>query len=264
MLVGDDVRPRKVYNQIMKHFHSSEISCVPDNNADFQNTKLLRTVEQYADIILSSHDQSILAKRPFWQYCLPVEVPGETLAKVVANQRPQICSNANAMATKGTGLFLGVIQELECFKLRYDIRFHSNVLESSMLYSFAVSDIVIENLRLPMYGKTAVQAMMLGCIPVTSCNVELMPFPENRPTWKVTAKNIGPRVLELLQMPNSQRFSLQQECINFSNRHHSAGAFVEGVAELLNGNRPNASFEIAHKSTFLEYAESNGIFLVNK
>ena len=255
--VGDDIRPRKLYNKIIENYYKNKCHNLPENDSDEINTLTLKTVESYADIILSTHDQSILASRPFWCTTFPVEVPGVWQERAKNPSRPLICSNTNGFSSKGTSYFLDFIEKAVSLNLSYDVRFHSTISERDLIKSFGSSDFVIENLLIPYYGKTGVQAMLSGCVPVVAGFCDLFPFPDARPVWEITIPSLFERLVELINLPNNERRRLQSECEIYARKFHSIEAFREGLSSLIRGSSPGETFSFVQESAFAKFAREN-------
>ena len=244
--VGGDVRPYGQYVEWMKSFGSvfSDDFSPPDSyEEDAKAIRCYQVVEKYADLIVSTIDQSFHGTRDFYQGMVPCE-PLEDQWLYSIDPSPVRCLHVPSSDLKGTGLFVSSIMDLAAQHVPISLTVGRGISHDVLMREMRGYHVMLDELFFPRHGMQAVEAMMRGCIVVAGDNTTISPSyaGEERPIFTVATHNIVERLRDLFTTDPSQLLAMRARSRAFAERNHDFRLVSAALMDLLESGKESRFF----------------------
>jgi len=197
----------------------------------------MRMAEQYADVVLSVPNNSMLAVRPYQHFFVPVNLSAY-IGQFPARNIPVVVHAPSDKGIKGTGKILAALERLKREGVRFELRMLHGVTHQKVLSELADADVAIDQLNLPLHGMFGLEAMASRCALATCNREDYEPFPANRPIWHIDAQNIYSQ-LKVLLTDQSLRTSLAVQGRDYVERYHDHVKVGQRTLNGLTQSRPD-------------------------
>ena len=234
--IGPDVRHASAYDQQLASLGgpgASMKTLYPTWATDKLARPLrnLRYAELYSDVIVSQPNQAGLAIRPYTHFFAPINL-SRVRAEIPKREVPVVLHAPSRRDIKGTPEVMQALDELEREGVKFERRFLEGRPNPEVLKEVANSDVVIDQLHLPMHGRLGVEAMAAGCALATCNRQDWEPMPAQRPIWHIDVANVKTQLRTLLT-DRALRVKLARAGRQHVERHHGHVAVAKRILAAL-------------------------------
>lgn len=232
MFLGDDIRYRKIYNEISANYGLVKLDT---NNGDSFLSKLwiTRLPEWLGVKVVSIVNQSTLSKKPFIFFKFPQPKLRSDIK--IANDTPIIIHAPSDRRVKATETVIKAMEILDRYGVDFEFRLLEKVDNSTILRNLSEADLCIDQPS-SWCGKLAIEACASGCC-VIGGNIEEYENPPFRSPiiqFKNDPKLLANSIRVLIEN-RSLRQKKMNECYFFWNEHYSFQAYKSWFLNVLNG-----------------------------
>jgi hypothetical protein len=236
IFVGDDVRWEPSMRQ---EFINAGLPIFEYKDYDYSKNsliarlKLLRTAEEYSDIILGQPNYMQLALRDYENLNIPI-IANDYIEKKAQRLRP-IILHAPTSLGKGTKEVEIVIQRLKREGFDFEYKRIENVPREKALEVYSDADIIIDQIQLPGGGKLAHECLAMGKIVLSHMahNKYNQKKPIDSPIVDVRAENLYEELTCLIPNLNLRNEIASQGRI-YIEKYHDPIIIVSEILRKLN------------------------------
>jgi hypothetical protein len=245
--VGGDVRPYRLYREWMTK-RGRNIRDMPSTHSiedDAAAIKCYSIVERYADIIISTMDQSFHGTRKFYQGSIPFEINYD-LQIVDPGYEHLSMLHVPSSAYKGTNLFMNAIFKLFDDNLSIKVTFGKNFKHKDFLDQLRVHSVLLDELFFPRHGKQAIEAMANGCIAVAGDDEKISPshVSEIRPIYKTSVDTLYEDLNRLAQYTAKEIYEMRIRSYEYASRQHCHIKVTDALVSLIQCNTETRHFHL--------------------
>lgn len=239
--VGDDVR---WYHSTQQNFAKYKIPPVEyDENYDkgvqglLPRIQRLRSIEKYADIILSLPNQSQLALRPYYHFWIHLNT-NDFKNKPSQRKIPVVLHAPSSSSVKGTKYVLKAFEQLK----KEGIAFKPILLKGKpykeAIKEYENMDILVGQLLIPSGGKQEREALACGKVVLTSMYYEYEDItPDDCPIIAITPETVYEELKKII-LDQSRRQELAAKGRAYVEKYHNPQKIVQRIIQIL--DNPNA------------------------
>ncbi len=217
--------------------------------ADNYALSFLKLAEKYADIIISTPDQSYHSEREFFVGYQPFIL--STLKDRHIQNEFKSAIHVPSTEIKGSDIFLKNMRDL-IIKTIYPLSFtiSRNLSHQDFLNKLHDHNIYLDELYFFNHGLASVEAMCSGLISIAGDNFNLAPYPE-RKIWPVNTLNLVNRIVELIELSDTDFMNLRLSVMNFAKNNHDHLRVCKGILELLVDGKSDSYVKVKDELTSL-------------
>lgn len=212
IFVGSDIRD---YFLFKEHYNLKNWNFTPEMNAPggIKKEKKLRLHEKYSDTIFSVPDQSIIAKRPYFHFQIPLNT-NKFIFNIPEREIPIVLHAPSKPYFKGSDLIIESLNKLKNDGIQFELRLLENIRHDELLKELTNADILVDEVILHGPGFLSFEAMLSGCAVATRY-FEDSPASFRPPIWNINEDNIMQQ-LKILLTNKDLRMDLAKQGRNYA------------------------------------------------
>jgi hypothetical protein len=236
---GSDTR---IYSTHIKLLNKLGIDCSESGldrraRSDPLAINFLRLAGKYADIIISTPDQSYHSEREYYVGYQPfnIDTTGRKFCDPSARRLLHIPSTeikgTSHFLTAASGAILGQRKRIEC-------GIGKNYTHQQFLKKLCETDIYLDELFFFNHGMASVEAMCTGVVSVAGDRLDICPHPE-REIWPANTHNLKERLSMLLEMSDLEFNQLSDKVRRLTRQRHDHVKVCRDMVNLIHtGSSP--------------------------
>ncbi len=199
---GSDIRMGRIHGEINPWSKLFVGSSPPEDDRIEKSLQVMRT---YADRLFVP-SVNYFAFVPDAAY-LPRIIDLGGLPPLAPRSRPVpvVVHAPTRRGTKGTGLFLGILDGLRAEGIEFELRLLEGVSHAEVMQALADADILLDNVVAGSYGIVSLEAMASGAVAVSSMSDALMAAHPDVPVVRINPETAGAVLRQLIPDVDERR-----------------------------------------------------------